>query len=475
MPEPRPNDAVRAPSAVAAGRDAAEDGGDRRVFGPGQRILTVGLILIVTLVASEALAIATVMPLVERDLGDLYLYGWVFSAFFLGDLVGVVMAGKAADRMPPVIPFAVGLTLFVIGLVVGGLAGSMPMLVAARVIQGLGAGALPAIVYVCIGRVYSPAARPRMFALTSTAWVLPAAIGPGLSGFVGEHVSWRIVFLGLLPIVVAGGGLAIIAIRRLPAPETTTPGLPLGFAVVLAAGAGLLLAGLDSTNALVATGLVVAGGVLALVAFGRLTPAGTTRARPGLPATVALQGVFTFAFFGADAFVPLALTSARGTSVAFAGLVITAVSLSWTVGSWVQERRIRRTGPRPLVAMGFVALIIGSGSMLVVIATEVPVGWALPAWAIAGLGAGLTYGPLSAAMLAAAPDGREGETTAGFQLTEVLGVALGSGVGGALVALGVNRSWATATSVTIVFALSVGVGMVGLLLARRIPASVLSG
>ncbi len=448
--------------------------GDERVFGPGQRILTVGLILIVTLVASEALAVATVMPLIEQDLGDLFLYGWVFSAFFLGDLIGVVVAGKAADRMAPIVPFVVGLVLFVIGLLAGGLAGSMPALVAARAVQGLGAGALPAVVYVCIGRAYTPAARPRMFALTSTAWVLPAAVGPGLSGFVGEHLSWRVVFLGLLPIVVAGGALAMVAIRRLPAPETSTPGLPLAFAVLLALGAGVLLAGLDSRTLALSVVLVGGGGAMALVAYRRLTPAGTLHAQRGLPATVVLQGVFTFAFFGADAFVPLALTAARGTSVAFAGLVVTAVSLSWTAGSWVQERRIRRTGPRPLVAVGLAALMIGSASMLAIIVTEVPVVLALGAWAIAGLGAGLTYGPLSAAMLASAPAGQEGETTAAFQLTEVLGIALGSGVGGALVAFGAARDWATSTSVTIVFALSVVVACAGLSLARRIPASVLT-
>ena len=71
------------------------------MWSPGLRLLTVGLVLLVTLVASEALAVATVMPEVEADLGDLWLYGWVFSAFFLGNLVGLVVAGQACDRMKP--------------------------------------------------------------------------------------------------------------------------------------------------------------------------------------------------------------------------------------------------------------------------------------------------------------------------------------------------------------------------------------
>ena len=148
------------------------------VFSPGRRMLTSGLVLIVTLVAFESLAIGTVMPLVEDDLGDLWLYGWVFSAFFLGNLVGIVVAGTAADRMRPAVPFAAGLVVFAIGLVVGGLAPSMLVLVLGRALQGLGAGAMPAISYVCIGRGYPHEQRPTMFALISSAWVIPSVAGP---------------------------------------------------------------------------------------------------------------------------------------------------------------------------------------------------------------------------------------------------------------------------------------------------------
>jgi len=72
--------------------------GDDGVWAPGRRRLTVALVLTITLVAFESLAIATVMPVVADDLGGLGLYGWVFSGFFLGSLLGIVLAGRAADR-----------------------------------------------------------------------------------------------------------------------------------------------------------------------------------------------------------------------------------------------------------------------------------------------------------------------------------------------------------------------------------------
>ena len=97
-----------------------------------------GLVLTITLVAFEALAISTVMPLVADELGGIELYGWVFSAFFLGSLIGIVVVGGAIDRAGSALPFALGLGLFAMGLLIGGLAPSMPVLVAARFVQGLG-------------------------------------------------------------------------------------------------------------------------------------------------------------------------------------------------------------------------------------------------------------------------------------------------------------------------------------------------
>src|ERR1022692_4283438 len=123
----------------------------RGLWASPTRVLTVGLVLTITFVASEALAVVTVMPVVARDLGGFRLYGWVFSAFMLGSVVGIVAAGREADRPGPAVPFAAGLLLFGSGLAVAGLAPTMAMLVAGRALQGLGAGAVPAVAYASIG------------------------------------------------------------------------------------------------------------------------------------------------------------------------------------------------------------------------------------------------------------------------------------------------------------------------------------
>ncbi len=198
------------------------------LFSPGRRALTSGLVMTVTLVAFEALAVSTVMPLVAKDLGDLALYGWVFSAFFLANIVGIVVAGGLIDRGGLVRPLAGGLGLFSIGLIIGGLAPTMTVLVGGRVLQGLGAGVIPPIAYVSIGRALPDELRPRMFAVLSTAWVVPGLIGPALAGAIAVATSWRWVFLGLLPLIAVAAAITLPALRTAVPDRTTGADRPAG-------------------------------------------------------------------------------------------------------------------------------------------------------------------------------------------------------------------------------------------------------
>jgi MFS family permease len=421
------------------------------LFAPGRRALVVGLILTITLVASESLAVGTVMPLVAADLGGIELYGWAFSAFFLGQLIGIVVTGGRLDRGSPRIPLAVGLVLFGLGLLVGGLAPTMPVLVFGRFLQGLGAGAMPPTAYVTIGRSFPESVRPRMFALLSTAWVVPGVIGPSVAAVVAEVLDWRWIFLGLLPFVAAAGLLTLHAMRAVPdappaeaeAARSTARRIPLALAV--AAGAALALAGLTAAGAgevvTVAGGLAVAAlglGVL-VPAFRALSPPGTLRLAPGLPATILLRGVLTFAFVAADAYVPYLLVEARGLEAWTGGLAYTAATLTWTSGSWIQARLATRWTTRRFVGLGFLVLLAGTAITLVVVLPGVSWPLAVIGWGVAGLGMGLAYSPLSLAVLRDASPAEQGSATSALQLSDTLGFTLGAGVAGAIV--GAAERW----------------------------------
>src|SRR5437764_794739 len=142
------------------------------------RPLTVGLVLTITLIGFSSLAVETILPLVSDELGGVSLYGWVFSAFFLGSLVSVIVAGGIADQRGTLLPYSVGLSLFVLGLFIAGAAPAMAIVVSGRLVQGTGSGAILASTYASIARGYTETQRPRIFAIISTAWVLPALVGP---------------------------------------------------------------------------------------------------------------------------------------------------------------------------------------------------------------------------------------------------------------------------------------------------------
>jgi MFS family permease len=447
------------------------------LWAPQRRALTAGLVLTITFVASEALAVVTVMPVVARDLGGLRLYGWVFSGFMLGSVVGIVAAGREADRRGPAVPFVAGVVLFGCGLAVAGLAPSMGVLVAGRVMQGIGAGAVPSVAYATIGRSLPEELRARMMAVLSTAWVVPGLAGPAISAEVARLFGWRWVFLGLLPVVAVAGSIAVPALIRLgPPPASEVRQHRLTDGLLTAAGATLLLAGLSlaagSGAILAGLALIAVGAAAGLPALRRLVPAGTLTGRPGLPATIASRGLLTFTFFGADAYVTLAITAVRHRSPVVAGLAVTGATVAWTAGAWVQARLNDVWEGRRLVRTGLVIILAGIAAMVLVLQPAVPVAVGLAAWTVAGLGMGLAYAPLSLMMLQKALPGQEGQASASLNLADVLGTALGIGAGGAAVAAAAGGD--LRLGITAAFAVAAAVGVVALAFTRRLPANISS-
>jgi MFS family permease len=296
-------------------------------------------------------------------------------------------------------------------------------------------------------------------------------IGPALSGAVADHIGWRYVFLGLLPLVVVAGAMTLPSLRHLGAAPGATVVDRRREAVAVAVGAGLVLAGLTSGSPILGPLLALPGFVVGARAFMRLVPSGTLRLQPGLPAAVASRGILTFAFFGADAYVSLVMQSVRGTSVTYAGIALTAGTLTWTAGAWVQARYVERVGPRRLVVAGFAAVAVGNVVLTATLFDGVPVATGVLAWAIAGLGMGFAYAPISLTVLAVAPEGQEGAATAALQLSDVLGVALGTGLTGAIVSLGASWPHAPRGALLIALPITAAVAVGGYIAAYRLPAA----
>ncbi len=446
------------------------------LFAPGFRGLSAGLVSTITLIAVESLAIGTVMPKVVGELGDQELYGWIYAAFYLGNMLGISLVGPILDRVPVRLPFAVGLVLYAVGLLAAGAAPSMPVLIAARFVQGCGGGTLTPTSYVAIGRRLPQHLQPPMFALLSAAWVLPGLVGPSIAALVGQTVGWRWVFLGLLPLLALAGLVALHALGSVPAvlrgeddPEHEVMARRAPFALLSLAGAGLVIAALTAPELSAAIGGTVLGLVLLVPAFRRLTPPGTLLVAEGVPAAVLLRGAMTFAFFASDGFLALLLQTWRGSTLQLTGIVFTVTTIAWSVATWLQARRIDRWGVVRFTRLGFVLLAVGALLSVAAVSPAVPPEVLAVTWILAGCGMGVMYSAVTLVVLRRSRPSEQGSATSALQLADILGTALGVGAGGAITAAGTRAGgdglgWALAAT----FLVTAVVAVLGVLASGRL-------
>ena len=174
------------------------------IFDPEHRTLTLGILLGVTLVAFEALAVVTIAPRLAAELGGTRLYGWIFSGLLLTSLFGTVLGGQTADHRGPGLVVTLGLFVFGLGLIVGAAAPNMPVLILGRLLQGLGGGALVTALFAVVNLAYSDRLRPALFAAMSSAWVVPGTRGAAAGWTCRRGSGLAGGFLGA--IAAAGGG-----------------------------------------------------------------------------------------------------------------------------------------------------------------------------------------------------------------------------------------------------------------------------
>ncbi len=439
------------------------------------RMLSLGLILVVLIVAFESMAVSTVLPRVAEQLNGLALYGWASSAFLLSSLFGAVLGGVLADRRGLAFGAVLALLLFAAGLLVGAAAPTMLVFVLARLLQGLGAGGLAALPWAVISTRYPPQARARMLAAISSAWLLPALIGPLIASVMADTWSWRVVFWGLVPLLAISAPLCILPLRvrvRQPSEGKAARGgrLILWTALALSVSAGALVEGLRRADAL---GLGL--GAIGLIGVGLSTralfPAGMWRFVGGLPSALMVRGLAAFALMGTSSFLPLALNELRGLSLTGAGIVLSLGGVSWTLGSWIQARieDARGEASRPLrIRAGMGGLVVGVALTALGVLRFLPLWVIYPSWVLACLGMGVGYTSTSLFAMSSARPEDAGQLSGQLANIESLMVALAAGIGGALIARvrPLDEAFTLAFAVTLLGAV-IALAMVGRL--RRAP------
>ncbi|MBM3690172.1 MAG: MFS transporter [Actinobacteria bacterium] len=424
-----------------------------------------------TLFAFEGMAVATVMPVVAIEFDGLGLYAWAFNAYVACSLVGMVISGTWCDRDGPRRAMWSGLSLFAGGAVVAGIAWSMPVLIAARGLQGLGGGALIVATYVLIARAFPEHLRPKAFSLLAASWVVPAIVGPLIAGWLTESLSWRYAFW-LVPLVLVLPALLLRSILRehdggsgdRGRSGRAVPALVTAMGLTLAMAAFVRPAGLPLWAD--ALGLVAGLGML-LFGVRRLLPAGSLRLRRGLPTTVLMRGILAGAFFGAEAFIPLALVEQRGYTVTLAGLVLSVSAGGWWAGSYSQSRIPESTDRSATVRVGALFVAAGLASLPLCLVPGIPAFVCAVSYFIASIGMGLCFPSIAVQTLRLSPESEQGANSAALQISDAILSSLALGVLGAIHAAAVASGGASVRTYDTLWWLSAAVAVVGAVVAAR--------
>lgn len=414
-----------------------------RLLGPTYAATTIGMFALIAFVAFEAMAVTTVMPTVARALDGESLYALTFAAPLACGVLGTVAAGRWSDRRGPSLPLVVAMALFSAGLLVCAAAPTMEVLLAGRVLQGLGGGALTVGLYVLVGIVFPPVLRPSVFASFAAAWVLPALFGPALAALVADALGWRWVFGGAV-VLVAGAALLIApALRSGHRPEAPAdagadaadaPRGSLAWAAVAAVAVlALELLGSEPGTPLAAVGALLAL-VLVVVSLRRLLPAGTLVGRRGLPSVIATRGLLSASFFCAEAYIVYVLQEQWGLSPGRAGIALTFVGITWASASQVQARLGSRVSDVTAMRVGTALVLAGVGALALSVELHLPAVVTGASYVLAGAGMGFGYPRTSVAMLAVSSDRDRGFNSSALTIADSLGAALALSVSGVVFA-----------------------------------------
>ncbi len=419
----------------------------------GRKMITAALLLAMMVTALEQTVVSTAMPSIIAQLKGLDIYPWVFSAYLLAATVTTPIYGKLADLLGRKRVLLFGLGLFALGSVLSGCSRTMGQLIAMRVVQGLGAGAVGPIIITMIGDLFTLRERAKVQGLFSAVWGGSSLIGPALGGVLTDYLSWRWVFFVTVPFAaVSAWILAVYVHEKLD--HHKVPPIDWTGALLLAGGSSVLLlavlGGDKQSSAWVGVMLALAGAMLWFFVRWEVRVA-----EPVLPIDLmfephiaaAVLGSFLIGglLFGIDTYIPLFMQGVRGGTATEAGRVVTPLFLAWSISVAVAAKVVVRLGFRKTAVVG--SLLISLGALSLVLGTIQP-RFSTPFFAVGNVVIGLGMGPTSLSYILGVQNvvkwGRRGAATSMVIFTRTMGGALGVGLLGASLEFALTRRLAAA-------------------------------
>ncbi|MFE6522000.1 MFS transporter [Streptomyces sp. NPDC057794] len=401
------------------------------------------LMLSMALAALDSTIVSTAVPQIVGDLGGFSVFSWLFSGYLLAVTVTLPVYGKLSDTFGRKPVLIVGSVLFLLGSLLCALAWNMGALIAFRIVQGLGGGALQGTVQTLAADLYPLKDRPRIQAKLSTVWAVSAVAGPGLGGVLAAYADWRWIFLVNLPV----GAVALwLIVRHLHEPEReNAPHARVDWAGALAVFAcgGVLLTALVQGGVawpwLSAPSLALFGTGLALVAVVVLVerraaepiiPGWVWRRRTIAAVNLAL-GALGLLMVAPTVFLPTYAQSVLGLAPVAAGFVLSVWTLSWPVSAALSQHVYRRIGFRRTAMLG-----IGAAALILLAFPFLP--YPGQAWQptllmlLLGAALGLFQLPLIVGVQSTVGWAERGTTTASVLFCRQTGQTIGAAVFGAV-------------------------------------------
>lgn len=330
------------------------------------------LMLAMALAALDSTVVSTAVPQIVGDLGGFSVFSWLFSGYLLAVTVTLPVYGKLSDTLGRKPVLIAGAALFLLGSLLCALAWNMGALIAFRIVQGLGGGALQGTVQTLAADLYPLEERPKIQSKLSTVWAVSAIAGPALGGVLAAYADWRWIFLINLPI----GAVALWLIaRHLHEPQRAARARPridwAGALAVFACGGVLLTALVQGgvawpwlsapSLALFGTGLALVAVVVAVErrAAEPVIPGWVWRRRTIAAVNLAL-GALGLLMVAPSVFLPTYAQAVLGLAPVAAGFVLSVWTLSWPVSAALSQHVYRRIGFRStaMLGIGTAALIL---------------------------------------------------------------------------------------------------------------------
>ncbi len=404
-------------------------------------LVTVCVILAMFMAAIEVTIVATAMPAIVGQLGNFSLYTWVFSAFLLTQAATIMMFGKLADlygRRPVLIA---GISVFLLGSVLCGLARSMMMLIIFRLIQGLGAGSIQPVAMTIIGDLYTLEERAKIQGYLSSVWGVAAIIGPLAGGFIVQVISWPWVFWINVPIgLITVAGVLLFLHENVEHRQRRVDYLgSLLFGGAVAAFLLVLTQGGTqwpwASMEMIALAATFVGCLVLLLLHERRTPEPmialdmwTNRLTASANSTVFVAGMM---LIGITSFLPMYVQGVMGRSAIVAGFTLTIMSVGWPLGSALSSRFFGRLGTDGTARFGGILLVIGAAFFLFLTPQASPALAGVGSF-VMGFGMGLINTTCIVLIQGSVEWSKRGSATASNVFARILGNTLGAAALGGL-------------------------------------------